>query len=277
MPPSDDKIVIYKLTFPSGKLYIGQTKNLEKRIKRHIRASRENINRPLYDAIRHYGENSFSVDVLEECTIQNVDEREVYYIKTFDTQVKNGYNLDGGGRSNRLISDITRKKLSDNAKQKYLLTGKTSTTGKKYTDEERENISKFLRGRKLSPEHIKKMSERNKGELNPMYGVHRCGKDAPMYGKHLSKEQKKVISDRAKLRIGDKNSFYGKKHRPESFMSDKRIVLCFDEKTNILIGEYANQAIASRETGIDNGKISRCCNGKMNSIKGFIFRYKIER
>lgn len=56
------------------------------------------------------------------------------------------------------------------------------------------------RGRKLSPEHVKKMSERVKGDKNPMFGVSMKGKDHPMYGKHLSDEAKqKVFNARANI------------------------------------------------------------------------------
>ena len=46
-----------------------------------------------------------------------------------------------------------------------------------------------------SEESRKKMSESHKGENNSMYGVHRCGEDAPNFGKHHSEE----IKSKAKL------------------------------------------------------------------------------
>lgn len=41
------------------------------------------------------------------------------------------------------------------------------------------------------------------------------GEDNGNYGNTLSYEQKKAISDRAKLRVGEKNGFFGKKHTEE--------------------------------------------------------------
>lgn len=52
----------------------------------------------------------------------------------------------------------------------------------------------------LSKEHRMKISIKTKGENNPMYGVYRYGKDNPFYGKKLSEDAKKVISEKAKKR-----------------------------------------------------------------------------
>lgn len=56
------------------------------------------------------------------------------------------------------------------------------------------------RGRKVSPERLKQMSERMKGAGNPMYGVRMTGEKSHMFGKNLSEDsRRKIFKARAKL------------------------------------------------------------------------------
>lgn len=63
----------------------------------------------------------------------------------------------------------------------------------------------------LSEEHKRKISIKVKGKNNPMYGVIRKGKDGTFYGKHLSEEAKKIISDKAKQRYHTHSKYINSK------------------------------------------------------------------
>lgn len=88
---------IYKITnLVNGKFYIGQSTHIKQRFKEH----RDSINRkpddprgqgPLYDDMRKYGLENFTFEILEECPIEKLDEREEYYIALYDA-VNKGYN-----------------------------------------------------------------------------------------------------------------------------------------------------------------------------------------
>lgn len=81
------------------KKYVGQTcATVSHRFTRHIIDSRKDYlkNRPLYSAIRKYGESNFSISLLEEVDSTNVATRESYWIQRLDTY-KNGYNATLGG------------------------------------------------------------------------------------------------------------------------------------------------------------------------------------
>lgn len=95
-------IGIYKITNQiNNKVYIGQSLNIEKRWSDHrTRPFRECIDydKPLYRAIRKYGLDNFLFEVLEECTPEELDDKEIYYIKKFEATDKDkGYNIALGG------------------------------------------------------------------------------------------------------------------------------------------------------------------------------------
>ena len=94
-------IGIYKITnLVNGKVYIGQSTLIEKRFTRHkntaINPTYKEYDYPLYKAMRKYGINNFVFEIIEECSVDELNEREIFYIKQYDSY-KHGYNQDEGG------------------------------------------------------------------------------------------------------------------------------------------------------------------------------------
>lgn len=97
---------IYRITnLINNKVYIGQSININKRTKEHFYKaeleSGQDYNSPLHRAIRKYGEENFLVELLEECSVEDLDEREKYYIKINNSIIPNGYNISHGGQKVR--------------------------------------------------------------------------------------------------------------------------------------------------------------------------------
>jgi predicted GIY-YIG superfamily endonuclease len=91
--------LVYKVTFPNGKLYIGYTStSLYNRKLSHISEVRRGKNRKFYNALKKYG-NSAEWEIIN--TYQNQDfalSREIYFINKFNTYNSNfGYNMTLGG------------------------------------------------------------------------------------------------------------------------------------------------------------------------------------
>lgn len=95
------KGLIYKVTNKvTGKSYIGQTRySLEFRWRQHLH---KKDNTYFHNAIRKYGPDNFSREVLEECDVSELNSREIYYIAKYDT-FRNGYNLTKGGEGNSTL------------------------------------------------------------------------------------------------------------------------------------------------------------------------------
>ena len=87
----------------NGKQYVGKTDcSIEKRFQEHIRDSKRSRceKRPLYNAMNKYGIEHFSIKELEECSIEESNNREIYWIEKLNTY-HNGYNATLGGESKR--------------------------------------------------------------------------------------------------------------------------------------------------------------------------------
>lgn len=94
------KSIIYKIVNDiNTKVYIGKTTlSIEKRFKEHCLDSKKQSkkNRPLYSAMRKYGQEHFKIEKIEECDTEISSEREQYWIKYYKGY-EEGYNATKGG------------------------------------------------------------------------------------------------------------------------------------------------------------------------------------
>lgn len=93
------KGVIYRIfhTFNS-QCYIGLAENFEARKKAHLNAAKKGVVSKLYTAMRAIGIEHFKFEVLEQCPLQILGDREKHWIRHFDSY-ENGYNATTGGGS----------------------------------------------------------------------------------------------------------------------------------------------------------------------------------
>ena len=164
-------IGIYKITNTiNGRVYIGQAQDIEFRWKRHERDSKTE-NQVIYRAMRKYGIENFSFEVVEECSIEELDEKEIYYIEQYRSYVgwkdSNGYNmtLGGGGSRGVKVSKESRQKMGDSRRGE-----KNHNYGKPMTKEAKEKLRRAKIGKTLSDYHKRRISESLLREKNPFYG-----------------------------------------------------------------------------------------------------------
>ena len=99
---------IYKIENKlNQKVYIGKTVNtIKERWIEHIDEAKRGDNSLLHKAIRKYGENGFYVDFIEECSNDELNAKEIYYITLFQSYLEhNGYNMTLGGEGALKYSD----------------------------------------------------------------------------------------------------------------------------------------------------------------------------
>jgi len=172
----------------SGKKYIGKSEDINTRIK-HVHKTC----RYLYRAINKYGEENFKRYVIEYCSIEELYNRERFYIKEWNTKVPNGYNLtDGGeGTSGYKFTDEQKENLSK------------SHNGRIVSQETKDKLSKSLTGIVKSEETRKKLSESHLGipfteEHKNNLSISHIGKPSNRLGTHFSEESKIKMSNSKK-------------------------------------------------------------------------------
>lgn len=89
-------IGIYKITNPKGKVYIGKSKNIEKRFKSYYKMQHCHQQIKLFNSLKKYGPENHIFEIVEECFVDQLNEKEKYYIKFYNS-LDNGLNLTIGG------------------------------------------------------------------------------------------------------------------------------------------------------------------------------------
>ena len=129
--------VIYKITSPSGRLYVGKTHDLRKRINAYkcdVRKNRKDLK--LHNSLRKYGWDAHILEVIEEVKDDMLDEREIYWIAELNTYCyKNSRGLNmtlgGDGQRSTWMHDLERRK-----KQSKVFSGTGNPFyGKTHTEE----------------------------------------------------------------------------------------------------------------------------------------------
>lgn len=144
----------------NGKKYVGQSIDIEKRWKDHIRDSKKS-EYTIHKAIRKYGVENFEFSVLEECPVDKLDEREIYWISELDTY-NNGYNMTLGGEGHILYLNPKEREQ----KKKEV----ARRSGKKYRDSHKEKRRELQRKyRKNHPDYDKKWEDNHKEERKRMW------------------------------------------------------------------------------------------------------------
>lgn len=83
---------IYKITnLVNGMIYIGQSKDIYTRWTEHKNMVNKRDNK-LYKAMQEYGVDNFSFEIIERCPVEQLNEREEYYIRKYNT-IEKGYNM----------------------------------------------------------------------------------------------------------------------------------------------------------------------------------------
>lgn len=135
---------IYKITSPSNKIYIGQSKNIKKRYNFYKNKNCKNQVK-LFNSFEKYGVNNHTFEIIEWCSINKLNIKERYWQEHYDS-VNLGLNCiyQCTEEINKTVSIETKLKISKTLKEKYSkgeIKNKVPKFSKKYTKE--ELITKF--------------------------------------------------------------------------------------------------------------------------------------
>ena len=190
---------IYKTTnLVNGKIYIG--KKVSKKFANYYKGSGKLIQA----ALSKYGQKNFICEMLEPCyTNEELNNREKYYIKLFNSQDKNiGYNISDGGDGGNVFSKLSPKqqkevllKMSNNLKGRVHITNEIID---KRVD--KNHLADYLlKGFRLGMSNKNKSKLRHKHKiLKKNSGWFKLGQPAWNKGIACTKDKKEKISNRLK-------------------------------------------------------------------------------
>ena len=151
--------IIYKWTSPVRKCYIGQTLDPKGRYYDFVSKKKKYAGTKINRARKKYGSKNFSYEILYQETSDNIeqlqknlDEKEKYYIKLFDS-IENGYNMAEGGQNNALVGYTEESKI------------KHKTSIKKYYETHESVVSKKVAQYSKKGDLIKVWESSNKAAL----------------------------------------------------------------------------------------------------------------
>lgn len=192
---------IYKITSPSGRVYIGQSIDIERRFRHYKRMiCKEQIK--IHNSLLKYGVDAHIFEVLELCDTEQLNNRERHYQDLYDS-VANGLNLlyvksehfNGGhsDESKKKISDsLTGRKLSEEHKYKIGL----NNSRRGMSDETKEKHRLGRLGKKASPETIQK-------QILKRLGSKRSEETKKKISEALKGIQREPISEETRLKMSE--------------------------------------------------------------------------
>lgn len=193
---------IYKIyNDVNDKLYIGKTvSSIEKRFQEHCADNKKERceKRPLYNAMNKYGIEHFFIELIEECDLKELSEKEIYWIGYYNSY-KNGYNATLGG-DGKILYDY------DLIVQLY----QNGLTGKEIANQlvcDIDTVRKALLSAGLNPNDnmiklLSKKVEMHDKETNELLKIFDSQMDAGRWLKENNKTEDKKLS-RVSGRIGD--------------------------------------------------------------------------
>jgi group I intron endonuclease len=140
----------------NNKCYIGQTRAAK--VEKRWISEKSRPHGLLKRAFEKYGMSNFTFEIISEVSNDELDEREKLEIISRNTLAPNGYNLESGGNSRKIVHVNTREKL------------RLLRTGSKASVETRQKMSVSRTGMKQSLDTKLKRGKTQTGEKNHMFG-----------------------------------------------------------------------------------------------------------
>lgn len=207
-------MIIYKATNKvNGMIYIGQTSQTMKKRKNIHKYESKHSKRHFCRAINKYGMEGFTWDIIFNCfDKKEMDEMEKFFIANYKA-TNYLYNLTDGGEG---------------------------LLGYKYTEEQKNKLSKTMTGKNRSEEHCRNISKSKKGSKNPMFGKKQSLET-------INKRRQKIIghetSEETRIKISLANNGKIRKDRLEN--------------NNNWIKLDKNKIIELRNKGMSGNKIAK--------------------
>ena len=272
---SNNNYIVYKHTFPNGKVYIGITSNSTRRRWREGHGYKSQ--KHLYNAILKYGWDNIKHEILySNITKEEACTKEKDLIKYYKS-LNISYNNSNGGETNEgyIGTELQREHARNIWKGKKLPKEVVEKIKSALSSRVCKNSTKLKRSLALQAYYARKVYKLNK--LGKVLAVYNNLQDASQ-DNNAKRRQIAQCCKRGALLF--RNYYYLYEEEYKNYGISKRL-LTHDKpviiyKDNIFIGEYNDVKEASNVLGINILSLKRACtNFKLgNKIKGYTVKYK---
>lgn len=278
---------IYKITSPSGKVYIGQTIDYERRMSTYLRSHKSvKGQKKLYNSFIKYGVDKHLFNIIEEIPKEELNKREIFWILKYNS-IRKGLNITIGGNNSYgyKMKESTKKKLSESAKKR----------GSCLTGEGKKRLIEALKNRVFSESHRLKLSSAhsNNKKYKERYEsmsipIVQLGKDFNTIAEFKSMTEASIKTGIAEANICrcvnkkriSAGGFYWRKKEEQDFVvikkKDKKYykkrVASYNEKM-ILLEEFESISSASRRYNCSASDIIQACKDQKRKVRKMYFRY----
>jgi group I intron endonuclease len=261
--------VIYRIrNLISGKCYIGESKKADPfgRWNQHKRAIERGAGCPaLRDAVRKYGIENFVFEILIFCFDEDRFHYEKEYIRKYNTQVPNGYNITAGGEGGGFVGKTHTQESIAKIQEKMQ---------KYYKDP--EYIAKASARATEQMKHVN-MSETMRNSIKFKNAIEEGRVGAASHKKKKTKEELeeiyKKVSDSLKeyYKNNKKQIVNIEKHR-KSMAKAKGIPVGQYSKEGVLIASFQSISDAARTLNVHKYAIQRTLDNANYSSTGFLWK-----
>jgi len=249
------QIGIYKITSPNGKIYIGQSTNINNRWYKDYKNLNCGGQIKLYNSLNKHGWDKHIHEVIEECSLEQLDKREIYwkqhYINTHGWKHMLFIMLEdgkGGNKSNETKIKMSISSTKNNQKIKaYTLNGTFINTFN--TPSEARTI--LLSHKKVNTGDILKICRRNSKQKSCGGYIFQFEDDDKIQEIILNIPNNIKLKQKTIFQYDLNNKFI--KEHPNSYQVEK---------------EFTNNNLK-----INSSDIRSCCNGKQKTAGGYIWKY----
>jgi group I intron endonuclease len=153
-------MIIYKATNKiNSKIYVGQTtKKIEERMKSHLKKCKTIFSK----AINKHGFENFIFEIIDNATNKDeLDEKEIYWIKELNSLTPNGYNISSGGQGkSKVCNDYVKELISLGLKNSEKWNKIKNSA--EYKEKIMKNFFTYFKGKNFTKEHSEKIWLANK-------------------------------------------------------------------------------------------------------------------
>ena len=261
----------------NDKKYIGQSIDVQERISQHkYRYKLENdtgYKSAFHSALRKYGWENFSFSIVEECTIEELDNKEKYWIQKCNTMSPCGYNLTVGGQKNK----------TDYTKRICPICGKVKSKGAKvcrecslhpgnHTNHPGNHTKPLLTSFDFSIENVddvlstsweaaaKKMGYRSGNALKKRFKAFGVPTQKEKLFKYYEEQTGKQHPKQSQI-------------KPPKVKKEIRKKCAVYDLSGNLLQTFPSIREASRQMNLHSGRICECCSGKRSKYKDLVWKY----